>query len=109
MEVRSKVFGRGPPLIGFIRLSRHPNIGHNQIASACLKSAKLGSGIGIQPPRRLTGQEGTGSRAQADRYTPLSTFRLGKGNEAQRAVHDSNGDIAKNPGREERKPDNLHC
>jgi hypothetical protein len=41
MEVRSKVFGRGPPLIGFIRLSRHPNIGHNQIASACLKSADI--------------------------------------------------------------------
>jgi hypothetical protein len=26
----------------------------------------------------------------ADRYTPLSTFRLGKGKEAQRAVYDSN-------------------
>src|SRR2546430_4547728 len=45
----------------------------------------------------------------ADRYTPLSTFRLGKGKEAQRAVYDSNNDIAKNLGREERKPDNLHC
>ncbi len=43
------------------------------------------------------------------RYTPLSTFRLGKGKEAQRAVYDSNDDIAKNLGREERKPDNLHC
>src|SRR6266513_3329320 len=41
----------------------------------------------------------------ADRYTPLSTFRLGKGKEAQRAVYDSNNDIAKNLGREERKPD----
>ena len=30
----------------------------------------------------------------ADRYTPLSTFRLGKGKEAQRAVYDSNDDIA---------------
>src|SRR5436305_15047545 len=30
----------------------------------------------------------------ADRYTPLSTFRLGKGKEAQRAVYDSNNDIA---------------
>ena len=28
------------------------------------------------------------------RYTPLSTFRLGKGKEAQRAVYDSNDDIA---------------
>src|SRR5437868_10118081 len=45
----------------------------------------------------------------ADRYPPLSTFRLGKGKEAQRAVYDSNNDIAKNLGREERKPDNLHC
>src|SRR6266403_5123155 len=45
----------------------------------------------------------------ADRYTPLSTFRLGKGKEAQRAVYDSNDDLAKNLGREERKPDNLHC
>ena len=45
----------------------------------------------------------------ADRYPPLSTFHLGKGEEAQRAVYDSNDDIAKNPGREERKPDDLHC
>ena len=43
MEVRSKVFGMGTPLIGFIRLSRHSNIGHNQIASACLKGANSGS------------------------------------------------------------------
>jgi hypothetical protein len=45
----------------------------------------------------------------ADRSTPLSTFRLGKGKEAQRAVSDRNDDIAKKFGREERKPDNLHC
>jgi hypothetical protein len=45
----------------------------------------------------------------ADRYAPLSTFRLGKGKEAQRAVYENNDDIAKNPGREERKPDDLHC
>src|SRR6478672_999588 len=44
----------------------------------------------------------------ADRYTPLLTFRLGKGEEAQRAVYDSNDDIAKNLSHEERKPDNLH-
>src|ERR1700751_1295122 len=45
----------------------------------------------------------------ADRYPQLSTFRLGKGKERQRAACDSNNDIAKNLGREERKPDNLHC
>jgi hypothetical protein len=44
-----------------------------------------------------------------NRSAPLSTFRLGKGKEAQRAVYDSNDDNAKSPGREEWKPDNLHC
>ena len=44
----------------------------------------------------------------ADRCTPLSTFRLGKGQEAQRAGDDSNDDIAENPDSEEWKPDNLH-
>jgi hypothetical protein len=39
----------------------------------------------------------------ADRYSPLSTFRPGKGKEAQRAAYDGNDDIAKNPGREERE------
>src|SRR4029077_3480327 len=45
----------------------------------------------------------------ADRYPPLSTFRLGKGKEPQRAACGRNDDVAKNLGREERKPDNLHC
>ena len=44
-----------------------------------------------------------------DRYSPPSTFRLRYGNEAQPAAYASNDDIAQNPGREERKPDNLHC
>ena len=44
-----------------------------------------------------------------DRYAPASTFSLGKGEKAQSAVCDSNNDIAQNPDREERKPDNLHC
>ena len=37
------------------------------------------------------------------------TFRLGKGEQAQRTVCDSNNDIAENPDREERKPDKQHC
>ena len=41
----------------------------------------------------------------ADRFTPLSKFRLGKWKEVQHAVYDSNNAIAKNLGREERKPD----
>ena len=45
----------------------------------------------------------------ADRYAPAPTIRLGKGNKTQRAAYGSNDDIAKNPGREERKPDDLHC
>ena len=45
----------------------------------------------------------------ADRYAPAPTIGLGKGNKTQRAAYDSNDDIAKNPGREERKPDDLHC
>src|SRR6516165_4350301 len=45
----------------------------------------------------------------ADRSAPLMTFRLGKGKEAQRSVDENNDDIAKKLGREERKPNNLHC
>src|SRR5258708_28958966 len=45
----------------------------------------------------------------ADRYAPAPTIRLGKGNKTQRAAYGSNDDIAKNLGREERKPDDLHC
>src|ERR1700730_2710377 len=47
--------------------------------------------------------------APADRFIPLSKFRLGKRKEAQRAVYDSNNAIAKNLSREERKPDKLPC
>jgi hypothetical protein len=43
----------------------------------------------------------------ADRFTPLSKFCLGKWKEAQHAVYDSNNAIAKDLGREERKPDKL--
>jgi len=45
----------------------------------------------------------------SDRYSPLPTFHPGHGKEAQPAAYDRNGDIAQNPGREQRKPDNLHC
>ena len=45
----------------------------------------------------------------ADRFTPLSNFRLGKWKEAQHAVYDSNNAIAKNLGSKEWKPDKLHC
>jgi hypothetical protein len=45
----------------------------------------------------------------ADRFTPLSKFRLGKWKEEQHAVYDRNNAIAKNLGREERKSDKLHC
>ena len=45
----------------------------------------------------------------ADRYAPAPTIRLGKGNKTQRAAYGSHDDIAKNTGREERKPDDLHC
>jgi hypothetical protein len=43
-----------------------------------------------------------------DRYSPLPTFLPGHGKETQSTAYDSNDDIAKNPGCEERKPDNLH-
>src|SRR5262249_48794575 len=45
----------------------------------------------------------------ADRSPPLSTFRLGNGKEAQRGAYENNDDIAKFLGREEWKPNNLHC
>src|SRR5215831_5962686 len=45
----------------------------------------------------------------ADRYAKVSATSLGKGNKTQRAAHDSNYDIAENPGRQERKKDDLHC
>src|SRR5215475_2724313 len=45
----------------------------------------------------------------ADRSAPASTPPLGNGNKTKRAAHGGNDEIAKNPGREERKPDDLHC